>query len=179
MSDDLHVQNLDEARFECTFGRGCEGICCRNGRPPVYPDEVERIDSVLERAQPLLRPEAQSLIEREGYLSNRQKGGASMLRVTHGWCVFFSQGCVLHALGMADGETHRYKPGACSLFPLERDKSDRWYVRQVGYLNEQWHELPCLNPTENTPLARETLKDELAIAKRMTEEGESLGAHEL
>lgn len=178
MSDDLHVLNLDNARFECTFGRGCEGICCRNGRPPVYPDEAEHIESVLERALPLLRPEARSLVEREGYLSNRQKYGAPALRVAGGWCVFFSSGCVLHALGMADGETHRYKPTACSLFPLERDKSDQWYVRQAGYQNEQWQELPCLNPTESTPLARETLKDELEIAKRVTEEDEGPGAND-
>ena len=170
MSDDLHVLNLDEARFECTFGRGCDGICCRNGRPPVYPDEAERIESVLDRALPLMRPEAQALVKREGYLSKRQKYGAPALRVAGGWCVFFHRGCVLHTLGMADGETHQYKPTACSLFPLERDKGDRWYVRQAGYQGEQWNELPCLNPTKSTPMARDTLKEELEIAKRMTEE---------
>ena len=166
MSDDLHVLNLDEARFECTFGRGCEGICCRNGRPPVDAEEAERIDRVLDRALPLMRPEARSLVEREGYLSNRLKGGSPMLRVAGGWCVFFSRGCVLHTLGMEDGDTHRHKPTACSLFPLERDKSDRWYVRQRGYLGEVW-DLPCLNPNENTPLARDAMREELEIAKRM------------
>lgn len=170
MSDDLHVLNLDEARFECTFGRGCEGICCRNGRPPVYPDEAERIESVLERALPLMRPEAQALVKREGYVSNRQKYGAPALRVAGGWCVFFHRGCVLHTLGMADGETHQYKPTACSLFPLERDKNDRWYVRQAGYRGEQWNELPCLNPENETPMARDTLKDELEIARKVTGE---------
>lgn len=170
MSDDLNVLNLDEARFECTFGRGCEGICCRNGRPPVYPDEAERIDRVLDRALPLMRPEAQALVQREGYLSKRQKGGSPMLRVTGGWCVFFHRGCVLHTLGMEDGDTHRHKPTACSLFPLERDKHDRWYVRQKGYQSEQWEELPCLNPTAETPMARETLKEELEIAKGMIDQ---------
>lgn len=178
MSDDLHVLNLDEARFECTFGRGCEGICCRNGRPPVYPDEAERIDNVLDSALPLMRPEAQALVRREGYLSKRQKYGAPALRVTGGWCVFFSRGCVLHTLGMEDGETHRHKPTACSLFPLERDKNDHWYVRQKGYQGEQWGELPCLNPTEATPPARDALKAELEIAMKVTREEGDLEAQE-
>jgi Fe-S-cluster containining protein len=170
MTEPIKFLNLDEARFECTFGRGCEGICCRNGRPPVRTDEAERIDSVLDRALPLMRPEAQALVKREGYLSNRQKYGAPALRVAGGWCVFFHRGCVLHVLGMEDGETHRHKPTACSLFPLERDKNDHWYVRQAGYLNEQWNELPCLNPTDATPLARDTMKEELEIAKKVTDE---------
>lgn len=170
MTEPIKFLNLDHARFECTFGRGCEGICCRNGRPPVRTDEAARIDHVLDRVLPFLRPEARALVEREGYLSKRVKDGAPMLRVTGGWCVFFSQGCTLHTLGMTDGDPHQYKPRVCSLFPVERAGTSQWYVRQAGYRGEQWNELPCLNPTESTPMARDTLKDELEIAKQVTEE---------
>src|SRR5438067_1465891 len=43
----LPILNLAEARFECTYGHGCDGICCRNGRPPIYPDDASRIDAKL------------------------------------------------------------------------------------------------------------------------------------
>ena len=48
----LPVINLSEATFECTFGRGCEGICCRNGRLMAYPEDREAIDGNLTKFQP-------------------------------------------------------------------------------------------------------------------------------
>ncbi len=68
-----------------------------------------------------------------------------MLRVVDGWCVFFNQGCVLHKVGAAEGDTYRYKPAACALFPLARNDKDEWYVRQHGYEDEQW-DVFCLDP---------------------------------
>lgn len=62
----LPVINLEQARFECTFGRGCEGICCRDGRPMVYPDEAANIDANLEKFLPELRPQARSLVAKRG-----------------------------------------------------------------------------------------------------------------
>ncbi len=117
MVGSLPVINLSEAKFECIYGRGCDGICCQNGRPPVYPEEVERIDANLDRFLPHLRPEARDLIQSEGYLSRRTKGGLPMLRVIDGWCVFFHQGCVLHKVGAAEGDKYRYKPAPCALLP--------------------------------------------------------------
>ncbi len=49
MPTSLPVVNLAEAKFECIYGRGCDGICCQNGRPGVYPDEV---DAALTRICP-------------------------------------------------------------------------------------------------------------------------------
>src|SRR5262249_11085517 len=103
MKASLPVINLSEARFECIFGRGCDGICCHNGRPPVYPEEIERIDDNLSKLLPELRPEARAVVERKGYLSRRKKLGLPMLRVVDGWCVFFHQGCVLHKVGAREG----------------------------------------------------------------------------
>src|SRR5262245_31742587 len=122
----LPVINLSQARYECIFGRGCEGICCRNGRPPIYPEEVERIDANLDKFIPEMRPDAAAVLQKNGYLSQRRKTGLPMLRVTGGWCIFFNQGCVLHKVGAAEGDKYRYKPAACALFPLSRDEQDRW-----------------------------------------------------
>jgi hypothetical protein len=164
----LPVLNLAEARFECTFGRGCDGRCCRNGRPLLYADEVDRLDAALPAVLPHLSPRARRLVMRHGYVSRRRKRGRPMVRVVGGWCVFFNGGCVLHRLGALEGDRFRYKPAVCALFPLDRDLADQWYVRQRGYAGEIW-DLPCLDPSPTTRPAAESLQDELALAHRFTE----------
>lgn len=152
-----------EATFECIFGRGCEGICCRNGRPSVSPAEQAVIQAVLPRVLPHLRPEARELVETNGFLSNRIKQGYPMVRVVNGWCLFFNNGCVLHAIGAADGDSYQYKPSQCALFPLEKGDDGQWFVRQWGYENEKW-DLFCLNPKASDRLAVESLAQELELA---------------
>jgi Fe-S-cluster containining protein len=169
---DLPVINLSEARFECIFGRGCEGTCCRNGRPPVYPDEQERIEENLHKFLPHLRPEARQVLQKSGYLSNRKKIGLPMLRVVDGWCVFFNEGCVLHKVGAAEGDKYQYKPAPCALFPLARNDKDEWYVRQKGVEGEEW-DLPCLGPTPEAPPAAESLREEIELAARYGAEGQA------
>lgn len=170
MRSSLPVVNLSEATFECIFGRGCDGICCRNGRPPVYPEEIERLDADLEKFLPHLRPEARQLVESEGCFSGRRRHGLPMLRVVGGWCVFFHQGCVLHKVGAAEGDPYRYKPAACALFPLARNDKDEWYVRQHGYEKESWN-LFCLDPRATSKPAAESLQEEMGLAERyMAEE---------
>ncbi|MFO0808453.1 MAG: DUF3109 family protein [Gemmataceae bacterium] len=170
MSIPLSVVNLTTATFECTFGRGCDGICCQNGRPPVEPAEAKRIQKNLAKFLPHLRPEARKLIDEQGFLSNRMKIGHPMLRVVGGWCVFFNQGCVLHKVGGSEGETFRYKPSACALFPLEQSTKGNWYVRQWGVEGEQW-DLFCLNPKQSPVSAAESLRDELELAASMKASG--------
>jgi len=155
MDVELTVLNLSSARFECTFGRGCEGICCRNGRPMMYPEETARLDGHLPEVLETLRPAAKALVSSQGYLSRRRKAGLPLVRVAEGWCVFFHQGCVLHQRGL--------KPAACALFPLSKDEHDNWYVRQKGYKGEIW-DLPCLDPDSSTPPASQSLVREIALA---------------
>ena len=168
MKASLPVINLAEAKFECIFGRGCEGICCKDGRPMCYPEEIECLDAHLARFLPEMRPEARALVEQHGYVSGRRRQGHPMLRVVGGWCVFFNQGCVLHKVGAAEGDKYRYKPIACTLFPLARDDHDQWYVRQKGYKKEGWN-LFCLDPQSSPVSAAETLRDEVALALQQDE----------
>jgi hypothetical protein len=167
----LKVLNLERARFDCTFGRGCEGLCCRDGRPPVYEDEVRRIDDALDRIVPLLRPAARAAVGRDGYLSHRRKAGQRMARVVAGWCVFFNQGCVLHQLGATEGDAFRYKPWLCAVFPLAKDDAG-WYVRQKGYKGEIW-DLPCLDPQATPRQAATTLHQEIELVERWETSQES------
>jgi hypothetical protein len=161
----LPLANAETATFDCVFGRGCEGICCKNGRPSVGPAEVAVIRAALPRVLPRLRPEARALIEAEGFLSNRTKLDRPMVRVAGGWCVFFNAGCVLHQLGAEDGDPFQYKPSQCALFPLDKEDDGTWYVRQWDYRGEKW-DLFCLNPKASDRPAVESLAGEIALAER-------------
>jgi hypothetical protein len=168
MNDLFPILNLEQARFECTYGRGCEGECCRNGRPAIYPEDGERIDANLHKVLPELRPEARRMIEKRGYRSGLITLGLPMMRMSRGWCVFFNQGCVLHKVGAAEGDRNRYKPSVCSLFPIEQDAQDRWYVRQKGYKGEKW-DLFCLDPASSPVRAADSLRDEIELVRRFDE----------
>ena len=169
MQHELPVVNLDTATFQCTFGRGCEGVCCREGRPLIYADEIERIDGNLAKFLPLMRPTARQVVVRKGFLSGRQRFGQETVRAAAHWCVFFNQGCVLHQVGADEGDKFRYKPAVCALFPIQQDDHDRWYIRQHGFKRERW-DLFCLDPRNSSISARESLQDELALAKRFDDE---------
>lgn len=166
MSVALPVVNLAEAKFECIFGRGCDGLCCKNGRPSLDRSEQARIQKVLKRVLPLVRPEARELIEEQGFMSKRIKIGMPMMRVVGGWCVFFNKGCTLHQLGAADGDSYQYKPSQCALFPIEQDVDYSWFIRQWGYKQEDW-DLFCLNPKATNKPAAETLSAELEYLEKM------------
>jgi hypothetical protein len=158
------VANLDTATFECVFGRGCDGVCCREGEPPVYPEEVELLRQHLGRILPHLRSEAQGAVIAHGFLADLpHELDLPKLRLSEGWCVFFNQGCVLHKLGAIEGATFRYKPAACALFPLAKNADDQWYVRQWGHEGEGWN-LFCLDPRHSAKPAAESLREELALA---------------
>ena len=173
MKISLPIINLKEAKFECTFGRGCDGICCREGHPPVYPEEIARLDAHLARFLPLLRREARRAVERGGYLmARRRRCGQRLMRNAGGWCVFFNRGCVLHQAGVAEGDKFRYKPALCALFPIQQDAQDRWYIRQKGFKGERWN-LFCLDPAQTSAPAAAALRDEIALAQRFDDEQQS------
>jgi hypothetical protein len=165
----LQVINLAQARYECTYGRGCDGICCKEGRPLVYPEEVDRLKANLEKFWPFLRPEARNLIEKKGFLTDRRRLNEQTVRAVGGWCTFFNQGCVLHKIGAEEGDKFKYKPAVCALFPIQQDDLDRWYIRQRGYKKEKW-DLFCLDPASTAVPAAESLQEEIALARRFAEE---------
>jgi hypothetical protein len=76
---------------------------------------------------------------------------------------------MLHKVGAAEGDTYRYKPTACALFPLARNGADEWYVRQKGYENEKWDPF-CLDPHTISKPAAESLQREIRLAKKYVAE---------
>jgi hypothetical protein len=169
MDGSLPIINIAQAKFECTYGRGCEGICCQVGHPVIYPEEIERLDANLPRVLEIVRPEARELIEKKGYVTRKRRLGLPMARRAAGWCVFFNNGCVLHRMGETEGDRCKYKPAVCSLFPIQQDEADRWYVRQRGFKKEKW-DLFCLDPNASAVPAAESLRFEIALAKRLDDE---------
>ena len=163
----LRLLNEKEATFECTFGRGCDGKCCQNGRPGLRPHEYRNIKKHLSRFKPFLRPEALRVIEAGDIVTRRTRSGLPLVPVQGGWCVFFNQGCVLHKVGALEGDPYKYKPIQCALFPLLYDDDGNWYVRQWGYKNEPWDDLFCLNPKESKKRAVDMLQSEMALAAKL------------
>jgi len=162
----LTVVNGATATFECSFGRGCDGLCCANGRPSVTEGEKKLIDVHLAKFLPHMRPEAVKMVNKDGWLSKRTKVGLPMARVSAGWCVFFNKGCVLHKVGAAEGDFAKYKPIQCSMFPLEPNGDGSWYVRQWGHEGETW-DLFCLNPKNTKKKAVDTMAPELVVAAEL------------
>jgi hypothetical protein len=158
----LPVINLHKTTFECSYGRGCEGLCCRNGRPGVSPEEIRLLDANIAKFRPELRPEAREMIEEQGYLSNRVKEGRPMMRVLDGWRAFSNQGCVLHKIGAGEDDKYRYKPLLCSVFPLGQDHRGRWYVWQRGVNGEVWN-LFCLEAGASQVPAAQSLQEEIDL----------------
>jgi hypothetical protein len=167
----LDVVNLSEARFECTFGRGCDGICCREGRPPLHAEEMARLDEHLPRILEHLRPAARAVIQKKGFVT-RPVTGQPRVRNADGWCVFFNGGCVLHKIGADEGDKYKYKPFYCAVFPLQDDDHGRWFVRQKGFKGEKW-DLFCLDPAGQTQPAAESLGEELTVAVSTAASGKS------
>jgi Fe-S-cluster containining protein len=161
----LQLLNAKEATFECTFGRGCEGVCCKNGRPGLHAEEYRRIESNLSKFLEHLRPRARAVIEQGGIVTRRFRSGLPLVPVVDGWCVFFNQGCVLHKVGAAEGDSYQYKPIQCALFPLLQDDDGQWFVRQAGYKNEVWNDLFCLSPSNSKVPAVQSLRDEMDLAQ--------------
>lgn len=162
----LTLLNAETATFECTFGRGCSGLCCQNGRPGLPAKEQAIIKKNLKKFLPHLRPGARKVVERDGIVTKRHRNGLPMVPVQDGWCVFFNEGCVLHKVGAQEGDAYKYKPFQCAIFPLLWDDAGNWYVRQHGYMDEPW-DLFCLNPKESKVKAVDSLRDEMALAAKL------------
>lgn len=165
MMTSLPIVNAETAKFECTFGRGCEGVCCQEGKPPLTDLDLANIEAAFPKIKSQMRDAARKKVDKIGYLSNWRKAGMPTLRVADGWCVFFNQGCLFHKLGMEEGDSFKYKPFYCAIFPLEQTEKGDWYIRQRGLEKEKW-DVFCLNPKNSPKLAVESMKDEIACVEK-------------
>lgn len=160
----IPLLNAQTATFECSYGRGCKGDCCTNGRPGLSVKEQTAINSNLDKILPLLKPKCREIIEKKGIATKRTRHGLPLAAVVDSWCIYFNDGCALHKAGAMEGDVMKYKPMQCAIFPLLWDDKGEWYVRQWGYQDETWDDLFCLNPKNTKTPAAESLQNEMNLA---------------
>ena len=162
----LVVLNATTARFECVFP-SCGGGCCKGSRPPVEPGEAARIEKNLHKFLPGMRERARKVVESAGdFRTQRLKEGRRMIAIADQYCVFYSEGCVLHKVGAAEGDKNKYKPSTCITFPMDVTEQGEWYVRQWGVEGEIW-DLACLDPKASKKAAPAALAEEITFIERM------------
>jgi hypothetical protein len=113
-----------------------------------------------------MRPRARAVVDKSGWRTRRLKSKLPTLAVKDRACVFYNEGCVLHAIGADEGDTTKYKPATCVLFPIDSAPKGGYEVRQWGRKGEKWN-LFCLDPTASGKMARDTLRAELAFLERL------------
>jgi hypothetical protein len=151
----------------CSMGDCC-GLCCRFGAI-VDDAEQARIDQILPRLLPRLRPDARQAIRRWGWAFRQEVHERyadpdrryRATRVAGGLCVFAldreTGGCALHQLALEDGvPVQHYKPRECVLFPLSDVVRGRLHLHR-------WPGYPCTTESRAAAPAYRTLAYELRL----------------
>lgn len=146
----------------------CSARCCRFGAL-LDEEEFHRVDLLIPRLLPMLRPEARAVFRRHGWafkncIRERYTDPGKLYhasRVAKGYCIFLLDdlvgGCALHRLAIEDGgPLARYKPRECILFPL----SD---VIRGEVRIHRWKGYPCTREAADHPLAYRQFEDELTL----------------
>lgn len=120
----LISRDIFEVYFLCHYKK-CLGACCIEGESgaPLAPDESDTIKRLLPIVWPLLREEAQAVIEKQGisYIDEQHDEVTSLVNGKH--CVFATIGedggclCAFEKL-YREGKTDFVKPLSCHLYPI-------------------------------------------------------------
>ena len=128
IKDTLVSLDLIERRFVCDL-QGCKGQCCIDGDAgaPLLKEEKEEIDKNITKILPLLTPQGQKAIEKEGTAYLDQDGDLVTTLIEGRNCafsIFSEEGICLCALekGFREGILPDLKPSSCSLYPIRLQK---------------------------------------------------------
>lgn len=120
----------------------CKGACCVEGDSgaPLQPEEVLKLEDVLDEVWPSLSAQAQAVIDSQGVAYTDCEGDLVTSLVNGRDCVFTcynGQGCCLCATDVAcrEGRTDWPKPISCALYPV-REK--RFAGGLVGLQYSRW-----------------------------------------
>lgn len=135
----LVSDELVEEQFVCDLIK-CKGGCCVDGDAgaPLAPDELARIDEVLEAVKPYLTQDHLDEIARQGkYVWDKEFGWVTPA-IDGGICVYAitdSKGIVKCGIEQAynDGKIGWRKPISCHLFPVRIKPSDDGEWEYVNY----------------------------------------------
>ena len=128
IKDTLVSLDLIERQFVCDL-QGCKGQCCIDGDAgaPLLKEEKEEIDKNITKILPLLTPQGQKAIEKEGTAYFDQDGDLVTTLIEGRNCafsIFSEEGICLCALekGFREGILPDLKPSSCSLYPIRLQK---------------------------------------------------------
>lgn len=108
--------DIADCRFGCELGC-CKGACCVEGDSgaPLLEDEVEKLESVLSEAFPLMTDEGREAVNQQGVAVRDKEGDLGTPLIDGGACAFITyadDGTALCAL------QNFYKPISCHLYPI-------------------------------------------------------------
>lgn len=124
IKDTLVSEDLIERFFICDL-ESCLGQCCIDGDAgaPLLPEEMDAIDSHIDKILPLLSPSARRVIAEEG-TSYIDPDGDLVTQIVEGRdCVYtcYSEGgkclCALEK-AFREGKLPQLKPSSCHLYPV-------------------------------------------------------------
>ena len=122
--DDILISDeVLDAPFACNLG-ACLGACCVHGDrgAPLEPDERQRLEEILPRVRPRLRPEALAVIAEEGVWEGDEDDGYATTTVDNRECVFVVYRGDVAVCAIQDahnrGAVDWPKPLSCHLYPI-------------------------------------------------------------
>ncbi|MDG1571337.1 DUF3109 family protein [Robiginitalea sp. M366] len=130
---------LEEA-FVCDLN-ACKGACCVDGNAgaPLEPSEMEKLQEILPRIKPYLRPEGLEAIEQQGPYVKGEDGEWETPLVHGKECayVIFEGDKALCGIEAAckDGAVDWPKPVSCHLYPVRI----REYTALTAVNYHRWH----------------------------------------
>jgi len=139
----LVSDDIVRRQFVCNL-HACKGACCIEGDygAPLENEELEKLDSELEKIWPFLEPEAQSRISENGFHSFNEKADThETALMDDGACVFMNR----DPLGIAyctiekafnEGQTDFRKPVSCHLYPVRVTKNKQSGFEALNY--DRW-----------------------------------------
>lgn len=141
IGDTLVADDVIEKQFVCDLTK-CKGACCVEGDAgaPLEKEELDMINSVLEKVKPYLSQASLNEIEKKGnYVYDREFGWVTpTIGTDAGICVYGirdKQGVIKCAFEQAfyDGKSDWKKPLSCHLFPIVAKKGKHGDYNMVNY----------------------------------------------
>lgn len=119
----------------------CKGACCVEGDwgAPLEPEELGAIKKNLKNIKPFMPPEAQKLLNTEGFFESDPDGDLVTTCLNKKECIFvyYDKGISKCAIEKAwfEGKSDFRKPVSCHLYPIRINKFNS--VEAVNY--DRWH----------------------------------------
>lgn len=123
VGDVLLSPDCFEEQFTCPLSE-CKGACCVEGDAgaPITPEEILRLENIVDRLRSYLTPAAIEVINRQGIAYVDQTGELAVSLAGNKDCVFACHNgdCTICAIERAqrEGLIRVPKPISCRLYPL-------------------------------------------------------------